>query len=269
MSTNDRPSRSAMLVAACRAIASDFDEHVRLIRDPFARVVADEQAMSEARDDHHLVGNIELRTRYIDDEVAAFAERHPDAQVVLLGAGFDARALRLSVDSHFFEVDFPTTLDLKSRLLHGSSVSARRTMVPVDLTTSALGAALRDHGHIVGRPTIIVWEGVTFYLTPSQIEAVLDQLGEITRPGDRLVCDYADARSSKPARMDATQAIGRRLREGNEPLRRIIDDMVVALDSRGFTVVDDQNIDLLRARWQPDRDAVAHFPARILTAERR
>ena len=51
-----------MLVAACRMLADDLPQHERLISDPFARLICDERAIEQARNDEPLQQVIRLRT---------------------------------------------------------------------------------------------------------------------------------------------------------------------------------------------------------------
>ena len=88
-----------------------------------------------------------IRTAYIDQivtrEVAAGSE-----QVVILGAGFDTRAIRMRdalTHTHVFEVDHPTTCRRKkSCLAHLGRLPSNLTFVAVDFETADLRRALRD-----------------------------------------------------------------------------------------------------------------------------
>jgi O-methyltransferase involved in polyketide biosynthesis len=50
------PSRSAALVAACRLLAADQPEAERIVDDPFARLLVDDDAIAAARAEHRRVG---------------------------------------------------------------------------------------------------------------------------------------------------------------------------------------------------------------------
>ena len=186
------PSRSAMLVAACRMLADNDRPGRRLCHDPYARLFVDDHAVVFARRNPGLARVIQLRTRYIDDAITAFASDHTQAQVVLLGAGNDARALRLDIDARFFEIDMPATLAHKAAVLDSSGVemTVNRTALPVDLTTSRFVEPLIAAGFDVSASTIVVWEGVTNYLDEPALESTLAQIAEIVRRGGQLVVDY-------------------------------------------------------------------------------
>src|ERR1051325_4074894 len=122
----DRPSRTARFVALGRAVADAGLSHVPDFRDPTARVFLNEKGKRYlakvermAREGKRTVridvvrvsaDLMALRTTAIDtavrDAIAAGA-----TQLVILGAGYDGRAWRMSelADVKVFEVDHPAT----------------------------------------------------------------------------------------------------------------------------------------------------------------
>src|SRR2546422_5682570 len=134
------PSRSAMLVAACRLLAEAQPEAERLCSDPLARLFIDQRALDAARANERLQRVVWFRTRYIDDTIAAFADQHAAAQVLLLGAGLDARAFRMEAGGCFFEVDTADTLAYKDSVVEkaGLAPSGRRIAGPVDLASDPI-----------------------------------------------------------------------------------------------------------------------------------
>ena len=138
------------------------------------------------------------RTRLIDDLVLEALGRGA-RQVLLLGAGYDSRAYRLPGISRVpvFEADHPATQAVKRRLVRGAVRPERRRhvhYVPVDLLTEDLGAALTAAGFGALEPTVVVWEGVTNYLTGPAVDATLRRLASLTATGSTLVFTYVDRR---------------------------------------------------------------------------
>ncbi|WP_243788405.1 SAM-dependent methyltransferase [Saccharopolyspora gloriosae] len=167
-SANRRPSipegvaLTAAAVAQERAVESAAPG--ALVRDPWARKLVD-AAVAAAPDSSEqwrwlaegatpgamvpaMSGFLALRTRWIDDAVLA-AVAGGARQVVVLGAGFDARALRLTwpgpVD--VFTVDQPEVVAFVRHVLDGveSAPGVRWASVPADLTES-WPVALRESG---------------------------------------------------------------------------------------------------------------------------
>ncbi len=239
-------------MAACRLLADEVGEQERLISDPFARLFVDDVAISAARAQPELGTVIRLRTRYIDDAVIAFALSHPRPQVVVLGAGLDARAYRLDLDADVFEVDFPATLEGKQLKLDAAGLEPRnrRCVVPVDLASQTLPAPLVAAGFDPTRRTIVVWEGVIMYLSNTQAEAVLGSLVSLLAPDSELVADYGERGWRRPGRDSvATGDVEAVLADGGEPLRAGLRDAAASLAAAGFDVLDDEAIEWLAPRY--------------------
>jgi methyltransferase (TIGR00027 family) len=252
-------------------LASELPEHERLIDDPFAHLVVDDRAVAAARADENLQNTLRLRTRYIDDAVITFATRHAsdEPQVLLLGAGFDARAYRLDVPAVYFEVDFPATLDDKAALLAAHAPVRPRCAVPVDLAERPFIEPLAEAGFRTDHPTIVVWEGVSMYLDPVAAEDVIAQIGAATTAGGTLVADYAEMSWFKGTDLERnTSAIADDLGRGGERLKAGVRDMHGTLAGNGFDVVDDVPVEELRPRYGLD-PRPRFYPARMITAVRR
>lgn len=160
------------------------------------------------------------RTRLIDD-LTVEALRHGARQVVLLGAGFDSRAYRLpGIDaSRVFEVDHPATQSTKERLVRGAVHPAKRghvTFVPVDLITGDLAAALRVAGFARLEPTVIIWEGVTNYLTAESVDATMRLVADSTASGSSLIFTYVD-RAALDGAFEGVEEWHAAVRKSGEP----------------------------------------------------
>ena len=118
-------------------------------------------------------------------------------QVVLLGAGYDSRAYRLAGlrSARVLEVDHPATQATKQRLV-GAAVRVERRahvrFVGVDLMRDDLAGALHRAGFSGEERTVVVWEGVTNYLTADAVDTTLRALAGIAAGGSRIVFTYVD-----------------------------------------------------------------------------
>ncbi len=127
------------------------------------------------------------RTAFVDNEVAGAIGRGVE-QVVLLGAGYDGRALRFAGATRWFEVDRPPTLEDKQRRLHALGLHPRAvTYVGLDLMTGDLGSALDHAGHRADRPSVFVCEGLFSYLTLETIASLCERLRARAPAGSVLV----------------------------------------------------------------------------------
>ena len=209
----NKSSRTAEQVALFRALESVRDRD-RLFDDPYAakvlrgwyRLVA---RLARARrigrwleqyiDKRWPAGpraSAVVRTRLIDDLVGA-ALAGGARQVLLLGAGYDSRAYRLPAmaAARVFEVDHPATQAAKRRLIGAHVLPDRRDhvrFVPVDLNRDDLADALREAGFAALDRTVVVWEGVTNYLTGEAVDATLRRIAGITGSGSRLILTYVN-----------------------------------------------------------------------------
>jgi len=116
------------------------------------------------------------RTKFIDDATEA-ALRSGVAQVVILGAGFDARAYRIPSMARavVFEVDHPSTSARKRQVLESvlGSLPRHVRFVPIDFTTEVLSDVMTAAGYDPSSRTLFIWEGVTNYLTEAAVDGTL------------------------------------------------------------------------------------------------
>jgi methyltransferase (TIGR00027 family) len=133
---------------------------------------------------------IALRTAWIDDAIRRWYGR----QVVILGAGLDTRAARLAKPGvQFYEVDHPDMqADKLGRMLRlrGYPRDGGAILVPCDLEREDFSRALRTANFRTEQSTLVVWEGVTAYLTETTIRATLRRLASILDPRSRVFFDY-------------------------------------------------------------------------------
>jgi methyltransferase (TIGR00027 family) len=208
----NRTSRTAEQVALFRALETARGDGI--VHDPYAarflppgyRVVA---GLARIPPVGHRVerwidgrwpggprGSAVVRTRLIDDLVSA-ALVDGAGQVLLLGAGYDSRAYRIPAMAAVpvFEVDHPATQATKRRLVAAHVRAERRAhvrLVPVDFLHDDLRTELAAAGFVESARTVVVWEGVTNYLTAESVDATLRRLAAATAPGSRIVLTYVD-----------------------------------------------------------------------------
>lgn len=201
-----------------------------------------------ARVSRNFIRHMAFRTRAIDDGIAADAHRGT-RQLVLLGAGFDARAWRLDVlsGSTVFELDHPDTQRTKREAIAGEKPLARRVVwAPVDFTHESLDDALARAGHDPNAPTTFVWEGVTMYLSKDAIDATLAVVSRRAAPGSSLLATYHDsAFAPESVLLDVL------VRMAGEPFRTRLspDDVRVLVARHGLRVERDEGSDVWSQRY--------------------
>ena len=131
------------------------------------------------------------RTRFFDEATLA-AVADGVRQVVILGAGYDGRALRFAHPGvHFYEVDHPRTqADKRHRLLAVGADLSSTTLIGADLTDGRLVDHLRSAGFDEEEPSLFTCEGLLPYLSRDANVALLSSAGSIAAPGSRLAVNF-------------------------------------------------------------------------------
>ncbi|HEY2845824.1 MAG TPA: SAM-dependent methyltransferase, partial [Bryobacteraceae bacterium] len=210
-----QPSKTCLYVAAGRALgAREPDESVRnpdylaeRLLGPEERALVADQPVVQALDQDFasLAQNPEamgsvvmmiIRTRFIEERLAQ-AIRDGVSQVVILGAGFDTRAYRLTEllqAARVFEVDQPSTQEYKKQRIRetGIEVPPNLTYVPIDFRHDKLGDVLAGAGYDAGKKTFFIWEGVTMYLPEAAVQETLGWVAA-QAAGSTIIFDFVGA----------------------------------------------------------------------------
>lgn len=199
---------TATMVAAARALASDDPDPI--IEDPFAaplvravgleffvrlidgEITPPEDYADAERDLQFETDSMAVRTRFFDDFFLG-AARDGIRQSVILAAGLDSRAYRLSWPrgSVVYEVDQPKVVEFKTATMSalGATPAAHRKTVAIDLRED-WPAALRRNGFDITKPTAWSAEGLLMYLPPQAQDLLFDNITELSAPGSRLATEY-------------------------------------------------------------------------------
>jgi len=137
---------------------------------------------------------IAARTPFFDDAVLrSIGGGVP--QIVLLGAGYDGRALRFRTPGvRFFEVDHPATqTDKRHRLSVLGIDAADVAFVGADFTEPGLGDRLADAGHDPSFPSLFLLEGVLRYLPEAAYRGLLATIAGFAAAGSELAVTVSTA----------------------------------------------------------------------------
>jgi methyltransferase (TIGR00027 family) len=259
---HDQPSRTADDVAALRGLGVLLPPSARLIDDPFGAewtgygqlrrlaTVMPNAAQLLSRPFWRMLLYMQVRTFVLDQEVVRFAGTG-GRQLVLLGAGLDARALRLRrLGLRVFEVDHPATQAKKRRLAADAA-----TFIPWEFEhdpVRLLPERLCGGGYQRDERGCVVWEGVTMYLSEAANAATFSMLADLLAPGSAVAFTYfANDLFVAPAWRDwlmqrFVASRGEPWVFGWEP-----DRLPAWLAARGFTLEHDDTTAALAARWLP------------------
>jgi len=186
-------SLTSKWTAAIRALESEYGDEC-LFKDDLARKLAEPEGF-ELLDRYKGAGVrefVSIRTRFFDDAVSATVFRNSIQQVVLVAAGMDTRAYRLTWPDGviLYEVDHKGLLVEKNkRLLElRAQPNLPRINVATDLTQPWLGN-LEHAGFDSSVGVLWVVEGLLFFLSVDQVSNLLMSLKEFSAPNSHLITD--------------------------------------------------------------------------------
>jgi methyltransferase (TIGR00027 family) len=188
---------TALGVAAIRAAETARSD--RLFEDPYAEEFvraagyersADSESPTQVEviERRRLTAWIVVRTRFLDELVLS-AGAAGCRQVVLVGAGLDARAFRLDwpAGTRLWELDLPGVLRFKETVVQAEAWVPRcqRTTVEVDLSGD-WGRPLQQAGFDPQAPVVWVAEGLLAYLSVEVRDALIETAAALSVAGSRL-----------------------------------------------------------------------------------
>jgi methyltransferase (TIGR00027 family) len=207
MRTN-QPSITAENNAALRALESMRPADKRICDDPYARHFIS-NTFHQAENTQQMIAErisawekifpgvcnaILARTRFIDDCLDN-AIKEGVQQMVIMGAGYDTRALRfkrLKKNVRIFELDHPATQAIKLERYKQSKLPIPNNVsfVPVDFSSEDISQKLVENGYRRLMRTFFIWEGVTYYISSDAIDKTLSFILNNAPEGSSVVFDY-------------------------------------------------------------------------------
>lgn len=266
-----QPSQTAAWVAAARTLGTLLPRSQQLAHDPYGNEFlggivrrASDALLNTPELFRLLVPGqsafyvfllwMQLRTRALDDILREFIASGGH-QVVLLGAGYDVRAVRfahLLREANVFEVDHPATQAHKRATVKRSQLRSTARYVPWDFETGTQGLAhqLYQAGLSRHHRVLTICEGVTMYLTERAIEETFALVKEYGASSSWFAFTYLDQRALRKAQGDQriTQRIAKSI--AGEPHRFGFKPRELSgwLHARGYTLLSDVSDRDLAAR---------------------
>ena len=202
------PSRTAEAVCFFRALENLRPAQERIVSDPYAyhflgpglrlALTLFEKGgpllLGSPVGTTRLATFVQCRHRFIDDALLSGLEAGAQT-VVLLGAGYDMRALRFAEQLQgitVYEVDEPATQNRKLRFLQkiGTRPGDHVQYLGIDFEKESFADKLIGAGIRKEEPAIFIWEGVSMYLSLEVVEDVLKMVRDIGGVGTRLLLDF-------------------------------------------------------------------------------
>ena len=112
-----------------------------------------------------------VRASLIDEEARAFIAAHPDAVVIQLGAGLDARYERLGCPpvTHWYDLDLPEVIAIRRQLLPETE---KNTYLSLSLFDEEWIKTVKKHN----APVLIILEGVLMYFDEEQVKTFFNMV---------------------------------------------------------------------------------------------
>lgn len=168
--------------------------------DPFASWFLTEEGrrlaeFASGNDPVYAIFNL-ARYRWFSEGLADTAGRF--TQIVVLGAGYDTRAIHMDAfrtgQTRVFEVDVPSTLETRRRVLenHGIELPHWVVQVPCDLGADNVDERLRAAGFAPHSPCLAMAEGLFYYLDGESIQSLVSHSGLQLATGSIVRFDFWD-----------------------------------------------------------------------------
>ncbi len=269
-----QPSKTAVGVAFIRAVvaieappwATSTDDLAKLfLPDDFIAILQDPSLRSWVKENRFPPGMYEfvaVRTVWFD-RIFRQALKHNYSQIVILGAGYDTRAIRFREfinDVRIYELDIDTTQQHKKECLarYSISIPEQLTFVSVDFNSTSIKDALVDVGYDRTLKTLFIWEGVSYYLDPKVIDAIFDLIRSNCKLGSTLAFDYT-LLSPRTINAYGVQELSEYMRSENqgEPLRFFLaeeEKITNFLNERGFAIINHQTSEQLEKEFLSSHD---------------
>jgi methyltransferase (TIGR00027 family) len=203
------PSEMAAGIALQRASESMLPEDIRIFYDPYAVRFLDPEILAWAKNHpaeaHAMAEEIERtmpgwgnairgRIRYFDDVVQNAADKG-FSQLVILGAGYDTRAYRISTlkgNVRVFEIDRRETIERKTRILTTifGVVPDHVVFIPHDLGQGLWWPVLEAAGFLPGEKTLFLLEGLVMYLPVEEVRRLLSGIRHKAGGGSAVLFDF-------------------------------------------------------------------------------
>jgi methyltransferase (TIGR00027 family) len=197
----EKTSRTAQFMALFRALETKRGVNDRLFSDPYAIYFLDSKLRFATRLSkfapvkNYIQNSIQkkipgafssgiARTKYIDD-LLQNAIQNGVKQVLILGAGFDTRALRLDFLKSIpvIEIDHPNTSNFKIQTYKNrlGQLPENVQFLQIDFNQQNLNHLAIQNDINFSLPTAVIWEGVTNYLSADAVKSTFEFISKFTK----------------------------------------------------------------------------------------
>jgi methyltransferase (TIGR00027 family) len=262
-------SRTALGVAALRAVHQLMDGEPKIVNDPIAALLLDADALTQIQSHapraqdrwaRGLRSHVVLRSRYAEERMAQAVARGV-RQCVILGAGFDTFAYRQpdwARGLRIYEVDHQATQEDKRERLRkaGIPIPPNLEFVAIDFESVSLRKGLQTSSLNFSEPAFFSCLGVPVYLTREAVDAVF-QLVAAFPASSEIAFTFSPPESALSGLADRASALGEPWRTHFEP--ELLERDLHAL---GFSAVSFLSLEEAAQTYFQGRSDGLHVPPR-------
>jgi len=272
-------SRTAQYMALFRAIETVQSKSKRLFADPYAIHFLDSRLRRVTRISQlPLIGQFIskiihrkgigalssgiARTKYIDDLLGG-SIKEGSQQVIILGAGFDTRSVRLDFLKNIsvIEIDHPDTSNHKQKILKNlvGHLPQNVGFQQADFNKQSLNEIAPGAKINFSIPTTVIWEGVTNYLTEEAVDDTF-VFTKLFKSSFTIIFTYIDKDVlDNPNHFKGTETLFANLKENEEQWIFGFDPKEVSLYLKQYNLklIEDLNATEYRNRYMPERTGIS------------
>lgn len=268
------PSRTAQYMALFRAIETERPIKKRLFTDKYAINFLDTGLKTATKiSGLPIIGSLipkiihrkalgELssgtaRTKFIDDLLLQTIQNGIQ-QVLILGAGFDTRALRLDFlkEIPIIEIDHPDTAKFKiEKLKQIGRLPDNIRYLQLDFNKESLNSLAQKNNIDFTKTTTIIWEGVTNYLSEEAINKTFEFIKHFPQ-NSFILFTYIHKQVLDNANVfEGTGKLFENLKQNEErwTFGFIPSELPNYLQQFGISLIDDKGASEYRNKYIPER----------------
>jgi methyltransferase (TIGR00027 family) len=197
------------------------------------------------------------RTKYIDS-VFEDSVKNGFGQVLIMGAGFDSRAIRFTSSKEIkvkvYETDTNYTQNAKIKQFKKRKIGIpeNNIYISVDFNKEDLRSRLYDLKFDPNKKTFFILEGLTMYLSPDAIDETFKTIFDYSAPGSIIVFDYVYASVlRKELKYYGESAIFKRVKKDGETWTFGIEEGEIEyfLNSYNFSLLEHLDSSIIENRY--------------------
>lgn len=196
------------------------------------------------------------RTKYID-QVFTDAVNQGVEQILIFGAGFDTRSIRLlrsRDNTRVFEIDVEVTQNAKLKRFRevGVPVPDNTTYISIDFNKDDPKESLITNGFQTGKRCLFILEGLLMYLDEDAVEKTFQLMYELSDEGSYVVFDYIYASVLRQeGKYYGEQELQKNVGNAGEPWTFGFEEGQVGeyLLNHGYNILEESNSETLEKRY--------------------